>query len=174
MNNNYSNDENFDENNNIDNNLNYSNDDNNYYDMNNNNEDNNNNNNENNIEIDLDSLNQEFDNYISNLKKQLQIAKNERKQSDKNIVTIKHRIDLLQNQEKYVILQFQNTKDKIEKILLNRTKAEERLKLLNFNNNFVNNNNKRFSKSNSVNFKRSNSSYYNNNSNNNSFITKKK
>ena len=43
----------------------------------------------------------------------------------KNMV---HRITLLQNQEKYVILQFQNAKQKIEQILINRSKAEDELR----------------------------------------------
>ena len=44
------------------------------------------------------------------------------------IKTIEHRITLLQNQEKYVILQFQNAKQKIEQILINRSKAEDELR----------------------------------------------
>ena len=41
---------------------------------------------------------------------------------------MEHRITLLQNQEKYVILQFQNAKQKIEQILINRSKAEDELR----------------------------------------------
>ena len=44
------------------------------------------------------------------------------------VKNMEHRITLLQNQEKYVILQFQNAKQKIEQILINRSKAEDELR----------------------------------------------
>ena len=78
--------------------------------------------------INITRLNEEYDAYIQELKKQIQFVREERKNSELMVKTIEHRITLLQNQEKYVILQFQNAKQKIEQILINRSKAEDELR----------------------------------------------
>ena len=78
--------------------------------------------------INITRLNEEYDAYIQELKKQIQFAREERKNSELMVKNMVHRITLLQNQEKYVILQFQNAKQKIEQILINRSKAEDELK----------------------------------------------
>ena len=74
-------------------------------------------------ELNLTNLHLEYDECINELKKQLTIAKELRKKSEIDKKTLEHRIFLLKNQEKYVLLQFQNTKKKVEQILKNRTKA---------------------------------------------------
>lgn len=78
--------------------------------------------------INITRLNEEYDAYIQELKKQIQFAREERKNSELMVKNMEHRITLLQNQEKYVILQFQNAKQKIEQILINRSKAEDELR----------------------------------------------
>ena len=79
-------------------------------------------------ELNLTNLHLEYDECINELKKQLTIAKELRKKSEIDKKTLEHRIFLLKNQEKYVLLQFQNTKKKVEQILKNRTKAKEKMK----------------------------------------------
>lgn len=86
-------------------------------------------NNNNEDELNLTNLHIEYDECINELKKQLAIAKELRKKSEVDKTALEHRIFLLKNQEKYVLLQFQNTKKKIEQILKNRTQAKERMKL---------------------------------------------
>ena len=78
--------------------------------------------------INITRLNEEYDAYIQQLKKQIQYAREERKNSELLVKNMEHRITLLQNQEKYVNLQFQNAKQKIEQILINRSKAEDELR----------------------------------------------
>ena len=78
--------------------------------------------------INITRLNEEYDAYIQQLKKQIQYAREERKNSELLVKNMEHRITLLQNQEKYVTLQFQNAKQKIEQILINRSKAEDELR----------------------------------------------
>ena len=78
--------------------------------------------------INITKLNEEYDAYIQQLKKQIQYAREERKNSELLVKNMEHRITLLQNQEKYVTLQFQNAKQKIEQILINRSKAEDELR----------------------------------------------
>ena len=70
----------------------------------------------------------DYDESISELKEKLQISKDLRKKSEIERKALEHRILLLKNQEKFAILQFQNTKKKIEQILINRNQAEERMK----------------------------------------------
>ena len=70
----------------------------------------------------------DYDENISELKEKLQISKDLRKKSEIERKALEHRILLLKNQEKFAILQFQNTKKKIEQILINRSQAEERMK----------------------------------------------
>lgn len=77
---------------------------------------------------DLESLQMDYDENISELKEKLQISKDLRKKSEIERKALEHRILLLKNQEKFAILQFQNTKKKIEQILINRSQAEERMK----------------------------------------------
>lgn len=79
-------------------------------------------------DLNLTNLHLEYDECINELKKQLTIAKELRKKSEIDKKTLEHRIFLLKNQEKYVLLQFQNTKKKVEQILKNRTKATEKMK----------------------------------------------
>ena len=78
--------------------------------------------------INITRLNEEYDAYIQELKKQIQFTREERKNSELMVKNMEHRITLLQNQEKYVNLQFQNAKQKIEQILINRSKAEDELR----------------------------------------------
>ena len=80
-------------------------------------------------ELNLTNLHMEYDECINELKKQLAIAKELRKKSEVDKTALEHRIFLLKNQEKYVLLQFQNTKKKIEQILKNRTQAKERMQM---------------------------------------------
>ena len=70
-----------------------------------------------------------YDENISELKEKLQISRDLRKKSEIERKALEHRILLLKNQEKFAILQFQNTKKKIEQILINRHQAEERMKM---------------------------------------------
>ena len=70
----------------------------------------------------------DYDENISELKEKLLISKDLRKKSEIERKALEHRILLLKNQEKFAILQFQNTKKKIEQILINRSQAEERMK----------------------------------------------
>ena len=78
-------------------------------------------------EISLTNFNNQFDECISELKRQLQLSKELRKKSEVDAKALEHRIILLKNQEKYVMLQFQNTKKKIEQILINRAQSKERM-----------------------------------------------
>jgi hypothetical protein len=78
---------------------------------------------------DLESLQMNYDENILELKEKLQISRDLRKKSEIERKSLEHRILLLKNQEKFAILQFQNTKKKIEQILINRHQAEERMKI---------------------------------------------
>ena len=56
-------------------------------------------------ELNLTNLHMEYDECINELKKQLAIAKELRKKSEVDKTALEHRIFLLKNQEKYVLLQ---------------------------------------------------------------------
>lgn len=75
-----------------------------------------------------DGLQMEYEESVAYLKKKYKEAKQARKDSEKRKIELEHRISVLKNQEKYAIAQFQNTKKKIEQILENRNKYEERMK----------------------------------------------
>lgn len=73
-------------------------------------------------------MHHDYDEYITDLKRQFQLSKELRKKSEVDAKSLEHKILLLQNQEKYVMMQFLNTKKKIEQILINRSNAEMNMK----------------------------------------------
>jgi hypothetical protein len=75
----------------------------------------------------MNSLNMEFDAYLYELNKKLQIVKEERKKTELNAKLLQHRVYLLHNQEKLAASRFESTKKKIEQIIENR-------KFINFGN----------------------------------------
>ena len=75
-----------------------------------------------------DGLQMEYEESIAFLKKKYKEAKEARKFSEKRKIELEHRINVLKSQEKLAISQFQNTKKKIEQILENRNKYEEKLR----------------------------------------------
>ena len=78
--------------------------------------------------LNLNSINEEYDIYISNLKEQLSIVKEERKKTENEFNIIKHRLTLLKNQEKTNNINFQNIKYRFKKIINNRKKSQGKLK----------------------------------------------
>lgn len=68
----------------------------------------------------MNTLNNEFDDYISELHRKLQIVKEERKRSEMETKILKHRVTLLHNQEKLAFQKFEKTRNKLEKIIDNR------------------------------------------------------
>ena len=77
--------------------------------------------------LNLNSINEEYDIYISNLKEQLSIVKEERKKTENEFNIIKHRLTLLKNQEKTNNINFQNIKYRFKKIINNRKKSQGKL-----------------------------------------------
>jgi hypothetical protein len=71
-------------------------------------------------EIDMRSLNEEFDGIIHELHRRLQFAKEERKKTQNEAKILQHRVNLLQNQEKLAQQRFEKTKNKFEQILEKR------------------------------------------------------
>ena len=70
----------------------------------------------------LTKINLEYDIYLSSLKKQLAIIKEERKLSEINVTNLKRKIFELQKEEQKSIKQLENTKKYIKKIIDNRKK----------------------------------------------------
>jgi hypothetical protein len=71
-------------------------------------------------EIDLRTLNAEFDGIIQELHRRLQFTKGERKKTQNEAKILQHRVNLLQNQEKLAIQRFEKTRNKFEQILEKR------------------------------------------------------
>jgi len=64
----------------------------------------------------LDSLNAEYDCYIRELHRRLQFAKEERKQSEREVKSLQHRVTLLLNQEKLTNQRFEKIRLKLSNI----------------------------------------------------------
>ena len=77
--------------------------------------------------LNLNILNEEYDIYISNLKEQLSIAKEERKKTENKYNLIKHRLIKLKNQEKTNNINFQNIKHRFQKIVNNRMETQKKI-----------------------------------------------
>jgi hypothetical protein len=105
----------------------------------------NNNNNSNEIPVTLGNndinyrqqVDNDYNSYINNLKNKLSKARDERRKKEEEAVLIQHRITLLKNKEQAKIQQFKNMKTHINKILNNRNKVQENIKIkLNERNNY--------------------------------------
>ncbi len=82
-------------------------------------------------------IDNDYNSYIDNLKNKLSNARAERRKKEEEAVLIQHRITLLKNKEQAKILQFKNMKSHINKILNNRVKIQQNLKIkLNERNNY--------------------------------------
>lgn len=79
-------------------------------------------------ELNLNALNEEYDIYISNLKKQLLFIKEERKNTENKYNLIKHRLTILKNQEKANNINFNNIKYRFKNILKNRLESQKKIK----------------------------------------------
>ena len=77
--------------------------------------------------LNLNSINDEYDKYILNLKEQLSMAKQERKRTENEYNIIKHRLTLLKNQETTNNINFQNIKYRFKRILNNRIESQKKL-----------------------------------------------
>ena len=66
--------------------------------------------------LDLSAINEEYDLKISNLREQLLKAKEERKKTENEFNSIKHRLIILKNQEITNNLNFQNIKYRFKMI----------------------------------------------------------
>jgi hypothetical protein len=64
--------------------------------------------------INSQTLKEEYENYLQDLHRKLQIAKEERKRSEMEATVLQHRVMLLLNQEKLAIRKFETTKNKLE------------------------------------------------------------
>ena len=78
-------------------------------------------------DLNLSSINDEYDSQIANLKEQLLIAKEERKKTENEYYLIKHRLTKLKNQEITDNLNFQNIKYRFKLILKNRLKSNKKI-----------------------------------------------
>ena len=91
----------------------------------------------------------DYNSHINNLKAKLSKTRAERRKKEEEAVTIQHRLTLLKNKEQAKILQFKNMKGHINKILNNRNKVQENLKIkLEERNNFKNRLDNKFGKNN--------------------------
>ena len=80
-----------------------------------------------------------YNSYIDRLKNKLSITRAERRKKEEEATAIQHRITVLKNKEQSKIQQFKKMKGHINKILNNRLKIQEDLKLkLNEKNNYKN------------------------------------
>lgn len=79
--------------------------------------------------IDIASMENQYNIYINDLKKKLSEAKNERKKKEEEAMLIQHRLTVLKNQEQSKLVEFEKVKEQIGKILNNRFKAQENLKI---------------------------------------------
>ena len=78
-------------------------------------------------DLNLSSINDEYDSQIANLKEQLLIAKEERKKTENEYYLIKHRLTKLKNQEITNNLNFQNIKYRFKLILKNRLESNKKI-----------------------------------------------
>ena len=78
-------------------------------------------------DLNLNSINDEYDLQISNLREQLLIAKEERKKTESEYNSIKHRLTILKNQEITNNINFQNIKYRFKLILKNRLESNKRI-----------------------------------------------
>ena len=78
-------------------------------------------------DLNLSSINDEYDSQIANLKEQLLIAKEERKKTENEYYLIKHRLTKLKNQEITNNLNFQNIKCRFKLILKNRLESNKKI-----------------------------------------------
>lgn len=91
------------------------------------------------------------DSYINKLKEKLSKTRAERRKKEEEAVTIQHRLTLLKNKEQTKIFQFKKMKGHINKILNNRNKVQENLKIkLKERNNYKNRLNAKFGNNNHV------------------------
>jgi len=79
--------------------------------------------------IDIESMENQYNIYINELKKKLAEAKNERRKKEEEAMLIQHRLTVLKNQEQSKLVEFEKVKEQIGKIINNRFKAEENLKI---------------------------------------------
>ncbi len=77
-------------------------------------------------------LNQEYENYIQELHRKLQIAREERKRSEMETKVLEHRVGLLLNQEKLAKRKFESTKSKLEDLTQKKKIIYENQNLLKF------------------------------------------
>ena len=84
-------------------------------------------------------MDNEFNSHINILKAKLSKTRAERRKREEEAVIIQHRLTVLRNKEQAKILQFKNMKGHINKILNNRNKVQENLKIkINERNNYKN------------------------------------
>ena len=79
--------------------------------------------------IDIESMENQYNIYINELKKKLSEAKNERRKKEEEAMLIQHRLTVLKNQERSKLVEFEKVKEQIGKIIDNRVKAEENMKI---------------------------------------------
>ena len=79
-------------------------------------------------EIDITSMENQYNIYINHLKMKLAEAKNERRKKNEEAILIQHRLTLLKNQEQIKLLEFERIKEQISKILNNRIQAQKNMK----------------------------------------------
>ena len=80
-------------------------------------------------QFEISILNEEYSNYITNLKQQISEEREIRKEIENKAKILKHRLIILKNQEQKSLLQFQRIKFTLQNILKNRIEAENRMKL---------------------------------------------
>ena len=79
--------------------------------------------------IDIEAMENQYNLYINELKKKLFEAKNERRKKEEEAMLIQHRLTVLKNQEQSKLVEFEKVKEQIGKIINNRVKAEENMKI---------------------------------------------
>ena len=79
--------------------------------------------------LDLSIINEEYNNYIANLKQQISEAREVRKDTEYKAKILKHRLTILKNQEQKSLLEFKRIKSTLQNILKNRIESENRMKL---------------------------------------------
>jgi len=79
--------------------------------------------------IDIEAMENQYNTYINELKKKLFEAKNERRKKEEEAMQIQHRLTVLKNQEQSKLVEFEKVKEQIGKIINNRFKAEENMKI---------------------------------------------
>jgi len=79
--------------------------------------------------IDIEAMENQYNTYINELKKKLFEAKNERRKKEEEAMQIQHRLTVLKNHEQSKLVEFEKVKEQIGKIINNRFKAEENMKI---------------------------------------------